>query len=190
MAMSDRDIKSAIENKEIKISGWEPLYIGPGSVDLHLDNRAKIMPTGTQYNEAVDLSDEDSIKELFVNYDGWDSITISPREFYILSTVEHITLSNGIVSFLQGRSSIARAGLQVHCAGFFDCGFSGTATLELSNLTNHPIKIPKNTRICQMVFFRTDSECEIPYNEKADSKYSGQEGPTLTEIHRDYEQKD
>ena len=190
MILSDVDLKEAIANKEIEISGISPLYIGPSSVDLHLDNKAKIMPTGTQYNEAIDISDGESIKKLFVDYNGWDSITISPRELYILSTVEKITLPNNIVAFLQGRSSIARVGLQVHAAGFFDPNFSGTATLEVSNLTNHPIKIPKHTRICQMVFMQTKSPAEIGYDKKSDSKYQNQSGPKLTEIYRDYEQKD
>lgn len=196
MVLNDTDIKNAIANKEIEITGHELLYIGPSSVDLHLDNNAMILDedkikksafkqVGDQYFKGLKFGDPDS-KDMFTEYNDWDEIVIYPGEFYILSTVERIKFADDIVGFVQGRSSIARLGINIHAAGFCDAGFEGTITLEVTNFTKFPISIPKGTRIGQMVFARAQSKAEVPYNKKKDSKYNGQSGPTTTKIHQDY----
>ena len=184
--LSDGEIRRAMEKGEIAIFGNDDLgiHIGSSSVDLHLHNGTKILQRG----DAISVIDAEMDK-MFVDYDGWDEITIYPGEFYIMSTVERIRFANDIVGFVQGRSSLARLGIQVHCAGFADAGFDGTITLEVTNLTHRPIIIPKNTRICQMVFARTGKPAEVPYGENKKSKYQGQRGPTLTRINKDYGEK-
>lgn len=192
MILSDYDIGTAIDKGEIKIESDLPLYLGPCSVDLHLDNKAFILsekkmlelPEG---DRMLDIAHKERAKDLFEEYSGWDGIIIHPGEFYILSSVEKITFDKSTVGFIQGRSSIARMGLNIHAAGFFDAGFSGTATLEVTNFTKYPIHIPKHTRICQMVFARTETPCMVSYAQKVDSKYQGQSGPTLSEVHQDHE---
>ena len=92
-----------------------------------------------------------------------------------------------MAGYLQGRSSIARIGLNIHAAGFADPGFEGNLTLEVVNFTNYPIVLKKHTRIGQMTFQRTGRPCEVPYGAKKDSKYQGQVGPTLTKVHEDYD---
>lgn len=80
---------------------------------------------------------------------------------------------------------MARLGLNVHCAGFFDAGFSGTATLELTNFTKKPIILYENMRICQLVFFRTISPSKVPYYKKKDAKYNKQIKPEQSKIYED-----
>lgn len=185
MILSDKLIKEEIVNHRIKIAGVNDLYIGPSSLDLHLDNKAMILKHS---NQAI-RTDEDC-SERFEEYSDWDEITIYPGEFYILHTKEFMSFPRDVAGFIQGRSSIARLGINVHAAGFFDPGFAGTATLEVTNFTNVPITIPKDTRICQMVFLRVDGEVDVDYSQKKDSKYMGQCAPKLTEIQKDYENKD
>ena len=189
MMLSDGEIKEALLNGQIVISSDEELYIGPSSLDLHLDNVAKVLPAGTDFNKKVYADKKDEIAGMFVEMNGWDEITINPNEFYILSSKERIKLPANIAGFLQGRSSIARIGLNIHAAGFFDPGFEGTATLEVTNFTTHPIVLPKGIRICQMVFMRTGKSCEVPYDQKKDSKYMGQTGAVLTKIDKEYDHK-
>ncbi len=189
MILSDVEIWEALNKQEIKIEfpdgNMKDLYVGPSSVDLHLDNHARILDNKLEIPIRMD---EDSSK-YFREYKGWDDIIIHPGEFYILSTVEKLTFNESIAGFIQGRSSVARLGINVHAAGFFDPKFSGTATLEVTNFTNSPIIIPKNTRICQMVFVRTGKESKIGYDEKMDSKYYKQMGPTVSKIHQDYDKR-
>lgn len=185
MILSDNDIHQAIVSGEIKITGWDgELYVGPSSLDLHLDNRAMVLdrPANLGY---IYLDRRLDVETSFTDDSGWDNFTLFPGEFYIMSTVEHITLPKNIAGFLQGRSSIARLGIDIHAAGFFDPGFSGNATLEVMNLTNVPIVVPKHTRICQMVFMHCN-EATVGYADKADQKYQGQLGPTLSKISNDF----
>lgn len=177
---SDVDIEDAIAEGDIKIIGPD-LYIGPASVDLHLDNKMKCLSITRQV--ALDSSIDNS--DAFESYDGWDELIIHPGGFYVLSTVENITLANGIAGFVHGRSSLARIGLNIHMAGFVDPGFSGNVTLEVTNFTGVPIILKKNMRIGQMTFIRTESMSRTPYNLKKDSKYNNQSGPTLSKIHQD-----
>jgi len=123
MILSDVEIKEEIANGAIIVSGWDgELSIGPNSMDLHLDNKALILPAASSIGEckyrAFSL-DEDMTK-LYTKHDDWEDIMISPGDFMLLSTKEKITFPDSIVGFVQGRSSIARAGIQVHAAGFVD----------------------------------------------------------------------
>jgi len=182
MVLSDKEIKDLLESKELIIETPD-LYIGPSSVDMHLDNKAQIFVKG-ELKQVIRIDERNS--DNFKEYNGWNELIIYPGEFYILSTVERFKLPNYIVGFVQGRSSIARAGISIHMAGFVDSGFEGNITLEVTNFTNTPILIPKNSRIGQIVFARMLIPSEIPYGDKKDSKYQGQMGPTITRIYKDY----
>jgi dCTP deaminase len=179
MILSDRDIKKAIKNKELKIEGVKDLYIGPSSIDLHLRGIAKqLIDKGVM----IDTRRKNSIT---FNEFAFETILLSPGEFYLVSTKEILTLGDSIVGFIQGRSSLGRIGLNIHAAGFFDAGFSGSATLELTNFTNRPILLYEGMRICQMVFARTISPSEIPYSKKKDAKYQGQVKPEQSKIYEE-----
>lgn len=196
--LSDGEIREAIQTGELEITGWPELYIGPSSVDMHLDNKAMVIdPDKVKYslidNEkgmdfmGLDVEFVSKSSELFSSFNGWPYIILYPQELYIMSTVERIKFPANIIGFIQGRSSIARIGINVHNAGYFDAGFEGTATLEVTNLTKYPIKIKKHTRICQMVFARTGRPAEIPYNEKKDQKYNNQSGPAITRLYKEFD---
>ncbi len=177
--LSDRDIKKSLKNKELIITGHKPLYIGSSSVDLHLSNVVKIL---TDDNKPIDTKRKETI--VFKKW-KFKKLVIFPEEFYIVSTKEKIVFPNNIAGFLQGRSSMGRLGLNVHCAGYFDVGFSGTATLELTNFTKKPIILYAGMRICQMVFIRTESPAQMSYAQKKDSKYFGQIEPEESKIYED-----
>lgn len=186
--ISDWGIKRMIKYGHIKIESKSGIYVGPSSVDLHLDNKARVF--SPIKNAPIHIDCKEDVDNAFIDKNGWKEIVIEPGEFYILSTVEKITLSKSIAAFVHGRSSLARIGLNIHMAGFIDPMFSGNITLEVTNFTKQPIVLPKDTRVCQIVFIPTTEVVKIGYGEKKDSKYNGQEGPTLTKIHRDYEKRD
>src|SRR3990167_5617420 len=184
MILSDRDIKEYIKRGHIEISG-DKLYIGPASVDLHLGSKTKIL---VNKSEVIIDSKEDN-SSMFEDFDFSEKgyIKIYPNEFYVMSTEERIKLDKNVAGFLQGRSSLARLGIQVHCAGFFDPGFEGSAVLEVTNLTQSIIKLYPGMRICQMIFIPTLNSSEIGYGEKIDQKYNNQSGPTLSKLYLDEE---
>lgn len=183
MILSDEEIHQEMNSKRIIVSGWDgDLHVGPSSLDLHLDNKAIVIPKCQNLDQyrAFDIGED--MSQLHQIHNGWDSIRIYPGDFMLLSTVEKIKFPADIAGFVQGRSSIARAGIQVHAAGFIDPGFEGTITLEVTNMTDAPLNIPKNIRICQIVFARASERSSIPYGSKKDAKYQGQSGPVASKI--------
>lgn len=180
MILSDKDIRAAIKSKDIILSSPSPLYIGPASLDLHLKGTAKRLKKG--FDVVLDCHKDNS--EHFEEFE-FEDLVVEPNDFFILSTIEQIGFSRKMAGFIQGRSSLARLGLNIHAAGFFDPGFFGTATLEVSNFTSRPIVIYNGMRICQMVFAPTSSPVEVSYADKKDQKYNGQIVPTLSRIHQE-----
>jgi deoxycytidine triphosphate deaminase len=73
-------------------------------------------------------------------------------------------------------SSLGRLGLIVHAtAGFVDPGFSGSLTLEITNLTRVPIILWPGKPIAQLSFMTLDAPAERPYGHPdLGSHYHGQ----------------
>ena len=63
----------------------------------------------------------------------------------------------------------------------FEPEWEGYVTLEISNTTPLPAKIYSNEGLCQVLFFESDEECKISYNDKK-GKYLKQTGITLPKI--------
>jgi len=185
MILPDWKIKEKIGTGELKIDFDKELYIGPSSVDLHLSG------TGMKLVNRNNFAAECPVISCLKNNDKlfkkiiFNTLTIYPGEFYILSTEEKIEFPKNLAGFIQGRSSVGRMGVSVQSAGFFDPGFKGTATLEVTNITQLPVTIRKRMRICQMVFMETFGDVKVAYGEKQDQKYNNQKGPTLSRIEFD-----
>ena len=56
--------------------------------------------------------------------------------------------------------------------------WEGHVTLEISNTTPLPAKVYANEGVCQFLFLKADSVCEISYADRG-GKYQGQTGVTL-----------
>ena len=74
-------------------------------------------------------------------------------------TRERIHLPRNLVGFLEGRSRFARLGLMVHVtSAFVQPGVSNRQVLEMSNVSNRPLRIHPGVRLCQLVLMRTEGE--------------------------------
>ena len=99
---------------------------------------------------------------------------LQPREFVLAITEETLELDADVLGRLEGRSSLGRIGIIVHgTAGLFDPGWSGKATLELSNLGRMPVALYPGMRICSFTFEQLSSPSAIPYRTKPNNKYAG-----------------
>lgn len=97
-----------------------------------------------------------------------------PGEFMLATTTETVKIPIDLVGQVVGKSSLARLGLIVECAGFIDPGFRGQITLELYNLSEKPIELTKIENICQIVFYQLNEKAEDPYH----GHYQNQKGTT------------
>jgi len=191
MILSDRDIKKAVESGRVKITCEKEqptLHIHASSMDLRLGNTFKI------YNHSQFAVLDPMKPETFqgnmrtVDVADGDPFYVQPGEFILGVTQETITVPDDLVVRVEGRSSLGRLGIIVHStAGFIDPGFSGTITLEISNLNRLPVALYPGMRICQLAFEMMTSPAETPYYMKPNSKYQNQVLPEESRLASDPE---
>src|SRR4029077_18864275 len=96
-----------------------------------------------------------------------DPFILQPREFVLAITEETLELDDDVLGRLEGRSSLGRIGIIVHgTAGLLNPGWSGKATLELSNLSRMPVALYPGMRICSFTFEQLSSPSSMPYYKK------------------------
>lgn len=185
----------------IEIEPFDPSRCGPNSYDVLLSNQLRVYAIPSvlrQYPVWVfDAGQGEALNH--IGLDGVDvyrppptvAITIPPEGMwlhpgilYLGATVER-TLCHGLVPWLDGRSSIGRAGLSVHVtAGRGDDGWDGRWTLEITAVA-HPVKVYPNMRGGQVTFFTLVGE-----RKAYEGKYQHQDGPTESRLHLDAEAKE
>jgi len=184
MVLSDKDIRRYIEEGKIKISpALPPEQMGSCSVDFRLGNEFSIFEHSR--HAFIDLREKTAIQDLMRSVivpDG-EPFILQPHEFALAITQETLELDDDVLGRLEGRSSLGRIGIIVHgTAGLFDPGWTGKATLELSNLGRMPVALYPGMRICSFTFEQLTSRVDVPYRNKAGNKYAGQERPVASRL--------
>jgi dCTP deaminase len=187
--LSDGTIRRLVGEQRIKIEPWDPSMVQPASVDLKLGHSFRVFHNHKL--PAIDLAKPPRDVTEHVQVEDGASFVIHPGEFVLGTTVEWVEMPNDIVARIEGKSSLGRLGLIVHAtAGFVDPGFSGTLTLEITNLTRVPIVLWPGKPIAQLSFMALDRAAERPYGhpdlgshyhgqvEATESRYEG--GPATT----------
>lgn len=182
MILSDRDIKKAIKEKHLIFEPrLKPDQIGPASIDLKLSPVFKVF--NTEKESLLDIK-----KGLPKNFTKTyklknnEKFILHPHNFILASTLEYFKIPADLVIRMEGKSSLARMGILVHTAGFFDPGFEGTATLEISNQSNLAVALYPNMYICQIAIHQISSPADMPYNKRKKSLYLKQKEPTEANI--------
>jgi dCTP deaminase len=191
MILSDKDIRQAIADGRVKITTPEagPFeHIHASSMDFRLGNTFKLYEHSKF--AVLDPMNPDSFAGNMrtITVPDGESFIVQPGEFVLGVTQEQITLPDDLVARVEGRSSLGRLGIIIHStAGFVDPGFSGTITLEISNLNRLPVALYPGMRICQIAFEEMTSAAETPYHSKPFSKYQGQVLPEESRLSTDPE---
>lgn len=178
MLLSDRDIRTQIQENRVRVEPYDVGMIQPSSIDVRLDRFFRVFENH-KYS-VIDPSVEQSELTREVEVAPDEFFILHPGEFVLASTYEVITLPDDIAGRLEGKSSLGRLGLLTHStAGFIDPGFSGHITLELSNVANLPVKLFPGMKIGQLCLITLTSPAEHPYGSALyGSRYQGQRGPT------------
>jgi dCTP deaminase len=188
--LSDRDIRTEIDNERIALDPWDEAMVQPSSVDVRLDRFFRLFDNH-KYPHIDPSMDQPDLTRL-VEVKGDEPFVLHPGEFVLGATYELVTLPDDIAARLEGKSSLGRLGLLTHStAGFIDPGFSGHVTLELSNVATLPITLWPGMKIGQLCFFRLSSPAEHPYGaERYGSRYQGQRGPTASRSSANFHRTD
>ncbi|WP_438798627.1 dCTP deaminase [Staphylococcus pseudintermedius] len=175
MILSDSDIKAYLERQLLNIEPLVEAHIEPASVDLTLGSHfLKPISPETGVQRMSDPIAYETIEQ--------PRVVIPAHAFILATTEEYITLPQQLTGFIEGRSSVGRAGLFIQNAGWVDPGFEGKITLELYNANDFPLEIEQGQRICQIVLAETKTVPETKYQ----GKYQGQHTTTGSRLFRDW----
>lgn len=190
-----------VKKGKIIIEPFNEDNVGPNSVDVTLSNQlltyvpCRIVKDENGNNIVeritnpwgdgfIDMAEDNTAHTLEIPEDG---LVLQPGILYLGSTNEKAG-SDFFVPMIEGRSSMARLGLQIHVsAGFGDINFKSNWTLEITTI--HPLKIYANARIGQVYFHEVNEDerkklfdCGNEYN----GKYTNQPGPQKSKSYLDF----
>lgn len=155
--------------------------IGPTTIDLRLGTeweamrtyRAGALDPGDDMATATELL-QASVEEFHLTAGQRHGLVLHPGELLLALTLEYLKIPDDLWAQVEGRSTWARQGLQVHAtAGMIDCGFEGYLTLELQNMGRLPLVLYPGLRVAQMAFFPVKMS-GFSYKAKSNAAYRGQ----------------
>jgi dCTP deaminase len=120
-----------------------------------------------------------SLKMHYVPF-GSDFV-LHPRDFILAATLEWISMPPRLGGYVIGRSSWGRRGLVIETAAGVHPGFTGSLTLELSNVGQVPVVLRPGLKICQLFLHHIDSKSD----EGDKSLFNCFRRPVLREIRED-----
>jgi dCTP deaminase len=109
-----------------------------------------------------------------------DVCVIPPNSFALARTIEYFRVPRDVLVICLGKSTYARCGLIVNVTPL-EPEWEGYVTLEISNTTPLPAKVYANEGLCQFLFLKGDSPCEVSYADRQ-GKYMKQTGVTLPKL--------
>ncbi len=115
----------------------------------------------------------------FVEIDS-DVCLIPPNSFVLALSVERFRIPRNVMTICVGKSTYARCGIIVNVTPF-EPGWEGQAVLEISNTTPLPAKVYAGEGLAQVLFFESDSSCEISYADR-NGKYQHQQEIRLPSV--------
>jgi deoxycytidine triphosphate deaminase len=111
--------------------------------------------------------------EVIKKVDPREPFILHPGHFALGCTLEYVRLDPDIGALLEGRSSWAREGLNVHStAGIIHPGHRGIIVFELLNGGSHPIPLYPGTRVAQLLLYELEHAVVNPYGASdSEAKY-------------------
>ena len=172
MILTGLEIQKQISMDNITIFPFNEKQLNPNSYNLTLHNKLLV------YNDHVlDMKKDNPTKEIYIPKDGY---ILEPNVLYLGSTNEFVH-TDKYLSTVEGRSSTARIGLDVHkTAGFIDIGFAGHITLEFQVV--EPVRVYPNVPICQIIYHEVIGDVTL-----YEGKYQNNNGVQASRIYKDFE---
>lgn len=171
MILSDKTIKDYIQLGKIKIfPDFNLADVRPAGIRLHLGSELLIPIEG----QTVDLNSNEDIKFERINLLK-NGFILKPGQFILGSTLEKFQVPRNIVCHVDGRSTVARIGLAIHCtSGIIDGNFeeARTIVLEMKNQGPFDIVLRHKAAVAMLSFTQLSTDIE----QATQKQYSGQEG--------------
>lgn len=171
MILSDTTIQEFIESGKITVfPEFDPSDIRPAGIRLHLGCELLIPVPGQQ----VDLLAEQEVpfEKIQIPEEGF---LLKPNQFVLASTYEKFQVPRNIVCHIDGRSTVARVGLSIHCtSGIIDGNFeeARTVVLEIKNQGHFEIILRQKMPLAMLSFTLLTTEI----GQNMQKQYLGQDG--------------
>jgi len=167
MYLSDVDIKKAVKDGDIILSGFDEKRLQPASYDILLGS--KFLLTEAHMADSIDPAKKKYAPMREVLLKKGETFTLHPGVSILGISIDYFG-SNKYLVQLHGKSSLARIGLMVHnTAGLINPGHFLRVTFELCNLNSIPIILTPGMPIAQLTFSKMVTEPSTSY--KKVSKY-------------------
>ena len=172
MVLTGLEIIKQVKEGNICIDEFDLKRVNPNSYNLRLHNELKVYDTDRIRQENInnpkykgeaflDMKKNNPVNTIIIPEDGF---VIYPGELYLGRTVER-TKTNGFCPQIEGRSSIARLGIDIHkTAGWGDDGFDNYWTLEITATV--PVRIYPFVEFCQIIYQKTFGDASMKYHGK------------------------
>ena len=173
MILSDTTIAELIASGQIIIlPEFDAKNIRPAGVRLHLGKELLVPKPG----QTIDLggSEDMHYEKVSLNENGY---LLKPEEFVLGTTYEKFQVPRDIICHIDGRSTLARLGLSIHCTSqVVDGNFDEpkTVVLEIKNISPTILVLRANIAIAMITFSRLSS----PIAQASQRQYRGQDGVT------------
>lgn len=184
MRLTDWEILGLIDSKEIVFfPEVEPTRVSGVTVDLKLGNKFR---KASQLDKSPIVLGSPShnfqsmVSDAFSEEYESDTLTLYPGEMALGITLEHVTIPDNLVGWLDGRSTLARLGLLVHLTAHrIDPGWKGNIVLEFYNASDRPLILMAGLHIGAISFEQLRGDVLRPYRSRVDSTYKNQTGTIL-----------
>jgi len=149
MILSSEEIKKRILSEKL-VENFIDLetQLQPASFDLTLDEIYLLTSSAS-----IDFTNQErklpNYKKIEFNND-WIELN---EGIYLISFNEVVNIPNDLMAFVRPRSTLVRSGATIF-SSLWDPGYSGKSNCLLVVLNENGIKLKKNARIAQIVFFK------------------------------------
>ena len=155
--LSAAEIRALVSADPPLVEAWRNLeeQVQPSGFDLTL--REVAVPQGG--GRITESNDNRYIPEVSpLMFDGLGYIDLIPG-YYIITYNEVVNIPRDMMALAAPRSSLLRAGATIHTA-VWDPGYSGRSRSLLVVFNTQGLRLQRNARLLQLVFFRLGSKTE------------------------------
>jgi dCTP deaminase len=175
-ALSDKTIKSMIDDGLKIVDPFDPGCLQPSSIDLRLGS-SSFRYNLERYTIGDVIHDDDVIRHTFTE------LPLKNGDVAYIGIFEKITIPNHVIGFVMPRSSITRLGIHI-VPTFMNPGYSGIMPLTIVNHTGMSIMLKPGCRVAQLILFTLDSYPGRIYKNGQDVKYFD-ENISPSKLHED-----
>lgn len=153
MVLSSTIIKEYVQAGMILVEpAFDEAQLRPFGLRVHLADEVLV----PEINQRIDLSAEHPRNPIFAKINlSLSPLVLKPGDFVLASTAEAFKLNSNLVGRLDGRSTLARLGVMIHCAAqSIDSSHNSprAVVLEITNVGPFEITIPRFYAVGMMMF--------------------------------------